>query len=62
MAKGIKGFVFAARTKVATLTLLEMGFTNVKSMAGGFSAWQQAGLSYKVSLRTNGQSGFNAAL
>jgi len=32
-----------ARSLLASSTLLEMGFTNVKSMAGGFSAWQQAG-------------------
>ncbi len=32
-----------ARSLLAAATLLEMGFTNVKSMAGGFCAWQQAG-------------------
>ncbi len=32
-----------ARSLLAASTLLEMGFTNVKSMAGGFSAWQQGG-------------------
>jgi len=32
-----------ARSLLAAATLLEMGFTNVKSMAGGFSAWQQEG-------------------
>jgi len=32
-----------ARSLLAASTLLEMGFTNVKSMAGGFGAWQQAG-------------------
>jgi len=32
-----------ARSLLASSTLLEMGFTNVKSMGGGFSAWQQAG-------------------
>jgi len=30
-----------ARSLLAASTLLEMGFTNVKSMAGGFGAWQQ---------------------
>jgi rhodanese-related sulfurtransferase len=32
-----------ARSLLAASTLLEMGFTNVKSMVGGFMAWQQAG-------------------
>jgi len=32
-----------ARSLLAASTLLDMGFTNVKSMAGGFSAWQQEG-------------------
>jgi len=32
-----------ARSLLAASTLLEMGFTNVKSMAGGFCAWQQEG-------------------
>ncbi len=31
------------RSLLATATLLEMGFTNVKSMAGGFGTWQQEG-------------------
>ncbi|MDQ6970412.1 MAG: rhodanese-like domain-containing protein [Mariprofundus sp.] len=31
------------RSLLAGLTLQEMGFTNVKSMAGGFGAWQQEG-------------------
>jgi len=32
-----------ARSLLAASTLLEMGFTNVKSMEGGFMAWQQEG-------------------
>jgi len=32
-----------ARSLLAASTLLEMGFTNIKSMAGGFAAWQQQG-------------------
>jgi len=32
-----------ARSLLAASTLLEMGFTNVQSMAGGFGAWQQEG-------------------
>ncbi len=32
-----------ARSLLAASTLLEMGFTNIKSMAGGFSTWQQEG-------------------
>jgi len=32
-----------ARSLLAASTLQEMGFTNVKSMAGGFCAWQQEG-------------------
>ncbi|MDQ6960237.1 MAG: rhodanese-like domain-containing protein [Mariprofundaceae bacterium] len=31
------------RSLLAAATLLEMGFTKVKSMAGGFGAWQQEG-------------------
>jgi len=31
------------RGLLAASTLLEMGFANVKSMAGGFSVWQQEG-------------------
>jgi len=32
-----------ARSLLAASTLLEMGFTNIQSMAGGFGAWQQEG-------------------
>jgi len=32
-----------ARSLLAASTLLEMGFANVKSMAGGFGAWKQEG-------------------
>jgi len=31
------------RSLLAAATLQEMGFTNIKSMAGGFGAWQQEG-------------------
>jgi len=31
------------RSLLAAATLQEMGFNNVKSMAGGFTAWLQAG-------------------
>jgi len=35
----------AARARpLAARTLEELGYTNVKSMAGGFSAWKRAGL------------------
>lgn len=33
-----------ARSALAAATLKEMGFTRVKSMAGGFAAWQAEGL------------------
>jgi len=32
-----------ARSLLAAATLLDMGFTNVKSMVGGFNLWQQEG-------------------
>ena len=32
-----------ARSLLAASTLQEMGFSNVKSMAGGFGAWKQEG-------------------
>jgi len=35
------------RSLLAAATLQDMGFTNVKSMAGGFCAWQQSG--YEIS-------------
>lgn len=31
------------RSLLAAMTLLDMGFTNVTSMAGGFGAWQEEG-------------------
>ena len=34
------------RSAYAAKTLAEMGYTNVKSMAGGFSAWKRAGLKF----------------
>lgn len=33
----------AARSALATVTLLDMGFTGVSHIAGGFAAWKQAG-------------------
>jgi len=37
-----------ARSLLAASTLLDMGFTNIKSMAGGFAAWQQQGGSIEM--------------
>src|SRR5450432_3157482 len=34
------------RSALAARTLEELGYTNVKSMAGGFTAWKRAGLPY----------------
>ena len=34
------------RSAYAAKTLAELGYTNVKSMAGGFSAWKRAGLKF----------------
>ncbi len=34
------------RSALAARSLAELGYTNVKSMAGGFSAWKRAGLPY----------------
>ncbi|HEV3032005.1 MAG TPA: molybdopterin-synthase adenylyltransferase MoeB [Polyangia bacterium] len=34
------------RSALAARTLEELGYTNVKSMAGGFSAWKRAGLPF----------------
>ena len=34
------------RSAFAAKTLAELGYTNVKSMAGGFSAWKRAGLKF----------------
>jgi molybdopterin/thiamine biosynthesis adenylyltransferase/rhodanese-related sulfurtransferase len=34
------------RSAYAAKTLVELGYTNVKSMAGGFSAWKRAGLKF----------------
>jgi phage shock protein E len=33
-----------SRSALAAESLQRMGYTNVKSLAGGFKAWQQAGL------------------
>lgn len=32
------------RGALATATLMEMGYTNVRNLAGGFMGWQEAGL------------------
>jgi len=37
-----------ARSLLAASTLMDMGFTNIKSMAGGFAAWQQQGGSIEM--------------
>ncbi len=37
------------RSALAAQSLQEMGYTNVKSMAGGFKAWEAAGLSTEQS-------------
>src|SRR5437667_11744510 len=34
------------RSAYAAKTLAELGYTNVKSMSGGFSAWKRAGLKF----------------
>jgi molybdopterin/thiamine biosynthesis adenylyltransferase/rhodanese-related sulfurtransferase len=34
------------RSALAAKTLIDMGYTNVESMAGGFSAWKRAGLAF----------------
>ena len=34
------------RSALAARSLAELGYTNVKSMAGGFSAWKRAGLKF----------------
>ena len=34
------------RSALAARALDELGYTNVKSLAGGFSAWKRAGLSF----------------
>jgi len=34
------------RSALAARSLADLGYTNVKSMAGGFTAWKRAGLSY----------------
>src|SRR5258706_6333532 len=34
------------RSALAAKSLEDLGYTNVKSMAGGFTAWKRAGLSY----------------
>ena len=34
------------RSALAAQSLAELGYTNVKSMAGGFSAWKRAGLKF----------------
>ena len=34
------------RSALAARSLEELGYTNVKSMAGGFSAWKRAGLEF----------------
>jgi rhodanese-related sulfurtransferase len=36
--------VGGSRSAVVAESLQRMGYTNVKSLAGGFKAWQQAGL------------------
>ena len=39
------------RSALGARSLEELGYTNVKSMAGGFSAWKRAGLTQEQSLR-----------
>lgn len=35
------------RSLLATRSLMELGYTNVKSLAGGFSGWKKAGLAWE---------------
>src|SRR4029077_9204796 len=35
------------RSALAARTLQDLGYTNVKSLAGGFSAWKRAGLPFE---------------
>jgi molybdopterin/thiamine biosynthesis adenylyltransferase/rhodanese-related sulfurtransferase len=45
------------RSALAARSLGELGYTNVKSMAGGFSAWKRAGLAFdRPYVMTQGQS------
>src|SRR5437588_7925285 len=39
------------RSLLAAKTLAEMGYTRVRSMAGGFSAWKDAGLPLETPVR-----------
>jgi molybdopterin/thiamine biosynthesis adenylyltransferase/rhodanese-related sulfurtransferase len=49
------------RSLLATRSLLELGYTNVKSLAGGFSGWKKAGLAWEqpVSLRPDQEARYS---
>jgi len=49
------------RSLLATRSLIELGYTNVKSLAGGFSGWKKAGLAWEqpVSLRPDQESRYS---
>jgi molybdopterin/thiamine biosynthesis adenylyltransferase/rhodanese-related sulfurtransferase len=49
------------RSLLATRSLMELGYTNVKSLAGGFSGWKKAGLAWEqpISLRPDQESRYS---
>jgi molybdopterin/thiamine biosynthesis adenylyltransferase/rhodanese-related sulfurtransferase len=49
------------RSLLATRSLMELGYTNVKSLAGGFSGWKKAGLAWEqpVSLRPDQEARYS---
>ncbi len=49
------------RSLLATRSLMELGYTNVKSLAGGFSGWKKAGLAWEqpASLRPDQEARYS---
>jgi molybdopterin/thiamine biosynthesis adenylyltransferase/rhodanese-related sulfurtransferase len=49
------------RSLLATRSLIELGYTNVKSLAGGFSGWKKAGFAWEqpISLRPDQESRYS---
>ncbi|MGE0399758.1 MAG: molybdopterin-synthase adenylyltransferase MoeB [Kofleriaceae bacterium] len=49
------------RSLLATRSLIELGYTNVKSLAGGFSGWKKAGLAWEqpASLRPDQEARYS---
>ncbi|MFN0246348.1 MAG: molybdopterin-synthase adenylyltransferase MoeB [Kofleriaceae bacterium] len=49
------------RSLLATRSLMELGYTNVKSLAGGFSGWKKAGLAWEqpITLRPDQESRYS---